>query len=388
MKIIFTGGGTDGHIFPILAIAREIRTIFPDKDIRLYYIGPDGEYSLELLRKEGVIIKKIITGKIRRYFSLMNLLDIFKIPIGIIQSFFWLFFLSPDIVFSKGGYGSFPTTLMANLLSIPIFLHESDIVPGLSSRIESKWAQEIFVSFHKTEFFPKNRRIVIGNPIRKEILNGSKERAKEIFNIQTEKPLILILGGSQGCQKINEVLLEILPELLKDFEVIHQIGKKNFNQNMNEVNAIIVDEQIKKSYHAFAFLNEEFLRQGLAGADLIISRAGAGSIFEIAANRKPAILIPLARSAQDHQLKNAYAFANQGGAEVIEEANFTSHFFLTKLKQLFSRPGILKQMAERSQEFSQPKAAKIIASYLIEYIIGIRQNNNITKVDSVNRKLG
>lgn len=372
MKIIFTGGGTGGHIFPILAIVREIKRIHPEHDLKLYYIGPGDKYSSELLFKEGVEIKKIVVGKLRRYFSLKNFLDIFKIPIGFLQAFFWLFFLAPDLVFSKGGHGSFPTTLAANLLNIPLFLHESDIKPGLASKIESKWVQEIFISFPKTEFFPKDKKILVGNPIRKEILGGSKSQAKEIFNLGGGKPLILILGGSQGSKKINETILEILPELLKDFEIIHQIGKRNFNQVKNEAEVTIFDEYLKKFYHPFPFLEENYLKHALGASDLIVSRAGAGSIFEIAAHGKPAILIPLSHAAQDHQLKNAYAFSETGGGEIIEEKNFKAHFFLEKLKHLFERTDILEKMSKKSQDFAQPQAAKIIASYIIEYLKAIK----------------
>lgn len=373
MKIVFTGGGSGGHIFPILAIVREIKKeILPaTKNFGLYYVGPDDKYGLELLRQEGVKIKKITCGKLRRYFSLQNFLDLLKMPIGFLQSLFWLFFLAPDLVFSKGGYGSFPVALVANILTIPIFLHESDIEPGFASKIESKWIQEIFISFEQTAFFPKDKRIVVGNPVRKEILGGSKEEAKKLFELQGTRPLILILGGSQGAQKINETILGILPEFLKDFEIIHQIGEKNFNQTKSEADSILFDEGLKKFYHPFAFLNETFLKHALFVSDLIVSRAGSGSIFEIAAVAKPAVLVPLTWAAQDHQRKNAYAFAECGGGEVIEEMNFSSHFFLSTIKHLFSRPDILRNMAEKSRDFARPQAAKIIASYLIAYLMGI-----------------
>jgi UDP-N-acetylglucosamine--N-acetylmuramyl-(pentapeptide) pyrophosphoryl-undecaprenol N-acetylglucosamine transferase len=376
MKIVFTGGGSGGHIFPILAIVREIKKEIPQetKNFKLYYIGPDDKYGLELLRQEGVRVKKVICGKLRRYFSLQNFLDLLKMPLGFFQSLFWLFFLAPDLVFSKGGYGSFPVAVAADILSIPIFLHESDVEPGFASRVESKWVQEIFISFKQTAFFPKDKKIVVGNPIRKEILGGSAEKAKEIFGLQGGKPLILILGGSQGAQKINETVLEILPEFLRSFEIIHQIGEKNFSQIKNEAESILFDEKLKKFYHPFTFLNETLLKHALAVSELVISRAGAGSIFEVAVCAKPIILIPLAWAAQDHQRKNAYAFAENGGGEVIEEMNFSPHFLLSKLKHLFSRPDILKNMSEKSRDFARPAAAKIIASYLVAYLVGIKQN--------------
>lgn len=368
MTIIFTGGGTGGHIFPILAIWREMKKIYPQEDLRAFYLGPKDIEIQKVLLQEGIKTKRIISGKLRRYFSFKNILDIFKIPLGVLQSFFWLFFLFPDLVFSKGGYGSFPAALVAKILAIPLVLHESDVSPGLASKIESKWAQEIFTSFSKTEFFPPDKIILVGNPIRKEILGGQKEKAQKIFNLKREKPLILILGGSQGSQRVNELILEILPQLLENFELIHQTGPKNFKEVKAESEVLIEQESLKKYYHPFPFLKEDLLREALNASDLIVSRAGSGSIFEIAAAGKPAILIPLPEAAQNHQLKNAYLFSGEGGAEVIEEKNLRPHFFLEKLKFLFSRPDILAKMRKNSLNFARPKAAKIIASYLVEYL--------------------
>lgn len=367
MEIVFTGGGTGGHIFPIIAVIREIKRNYPRQDMKLFYLGPKDDYSLDLLDQENVAIKKILAGKLRRYFSFKNLIDIFKIPIGILQAFFYLFFIAPDIVISKGGYGSFPVVISARILHIPVFLHESDIIPGLATKKTSKWAAEIFTSFPKTEFFPKEKIINLGNPVRREILQGSKERAKEIFRLQDNKPLLLILGGSQGAQRINDIILQILPEMLRSFEVIHQTGQKNFSEIKAETNAILLQSS-KKYYHPFPFLDEEHYKHALFACSLVISRAGSGTIFEIAANGKPSILIPLPRSAQNHQIKNAYAYSKSGSCEVIEQENLEPHFFLEKLKYLFSRPQDLEEMSINSKRFSRPKAAKIMASYLLEYL--------------------
>jgi len=372
MKIVFTGGGTAGHIFPIIAIVREMKKNYSDRDLRLFYLGPKDEYSLSLLVQEGVKVKIITCGKLRRYFSLKNVLDIFKIPIGIIQSFFWLFFWTPDLVFSKGGYGSFPASFGAWILRIPIFLHESDVAPGLASRIESKWALEVFTSFEKTEFFPKEKIICVGNPIRTGILEGSQSEAERIFKLQGKKPLILIMGGSQGAQGINNVVLEILPEILENFEIVHQTGQANYSQVKSSALALITSESLKKYYHPFPFLNENQLKHILASCDLVVSRAGSGSLFEIAAAGKPCLLVPLPKSAQDHQLKNAYQFAQNGGGEVITQENFKPHFFLEKLKYFFSRADILKQMAENSLNFARPKAALVIANYLLDYLYQVK----------------
>ena len=369
MKILFTGGGTAGHIFPIIAITREIKRNYPYAGFEFFYLGPRDKFAKEFLSPEGIEIRTVLAGKIRRYFSPLNIIDFFKLPIGILQAFYHIFVLSPDLIFSKGGYGSLPAVLASWLLSTPIFLQESDVSPGLSNRIAGKLALEIFTAFsiRKTEYFPAKKMISVGNPVRREILEGSKEEAEKIFNLTREKPVIMILGGSQGAQRINEKLLSILPEILSDFEIIHQTGKVNFDQMRREADFVIA-EDLKRYYHLTPFLTEKELAQGYQVADLIISRAGAGAIFEIAAVGKASILIPLSESAQNHQVKNAYVFAESGATIVIEEANFKPHFILERIKYLFSQPGRLEEMGQRAKEFSRPQAARIIAGYLVTYL--------------------
>jgi len=367
MEIVFTGGGTGGHVFPIAAIAREMRKIYDRQDLKMFYIGPKDNYSLDLLNEENIIIKRILAGKLRRYFSFQNIIDILKVPIGVIQAFFYLFFLAPDLIISKGGYGSLPVVMAARILHIPIILHESDITPGLVSRKTSKWTVEIFTSFPNTEFFPKKKIINIGNAIRKSVLTGSVKEAKQIFGLMGDKPLILILGGSQGSQRINDTILSILPEMLKTFEVIHQTGRKNFSQVKSESNTILTPS-LRKYYHSFPFLNEREYKSALCVSSMVIARAGAGTIFEIASSKKASILIPLPNSAQNHQIKNAYAYAKTGACHVVEQENLKPHFFLEKLKYLFSRPQDIKKMAMSAEKFSKPRAAEMIAFYVLEYL--------------------
>ena len=369
MKVLFTGGGTGGHLFPIIVIIRELKGISRRQDIDLFYAGPKDALADNLFNQEEVKVKRILTGKIRRYFSPMNFIDLFfKVPLGIIQSFFYIFSLSPDLIFAKGGYGSFPIVFAGWLLRVPIFLHESDIAPGLANKYLDKFSIENFVSFEDTEHFSPKKMIVVGNPIRKEILKGSAEKAKKLFNLKGGKPVLLILGGSQGAQLINDTILSIIDKMLEHFELIHQCGQNHFQEIEIETKARIKKEQ-KGFYHIFSFLEEEELKQAYAVADLIISRAGAGIISEIAALGKPSILIPLAGSAQEHQVKNAYAFTKQDRAIVIEQANLTPHFLLEKLKYLFSRPNELKHLGINAQEWARPRAGRIIAEYIKEYLL-------------------
>lgn len=367
MKILFTGGGTGGHVFPIVSIVRELRRIYTKKDLDFYYIGPKDEFGVIMLSQEDFKIKTIISGKIRRYFSFENVVDIlFKIPFGFVQSIFLILAIRPDLVFSKGGSGSIAVTMGARILGIPVFIHESDIVPGLSNRMTSKWAKKIFISFPKTEFFDPNKTTLVGNPIRKELLEGDNRIAADLFDLTFQKPIVMFAGGSQGAEAINDFVLSLLSELLKEFEIVHICGRKNLESVEAEAQ-VVMDKDLAKFYHPLGFLDEEKLKHLLKASDLIISRSGSGSIFEIAALGKPSILIPLPTSAGDHQAKNAYAYSLTGAAEIIEQENLTRNLFLDRIHFIFLHPDKVEKMKEEALRFSKPLAAKAIAREILEY---------------------
>lgn len=361
MRILLTGGGTGGHLFPIIAITRELKKI---SDLELLFIGPD-DFSKNLLEKEGIRVKTILAGKLRRYFSPEIILDFLKMPIGLFQAFWHIFIFMPDVTFGKGGYGSLPAVLISWLFRIPILLHESDTLPGLSNRFLSRFAKRIAISFSKTEeFFPSQKTALIGNPVRIELTRGSKEEAKRIFGLESNKPILLIIGGSQGAQAINEIILSVLPQLLEKYELIWQTGEINYNS---------VEEEIKQmsdlrptNCRLFSFLNENQLKHALVVADLIISRAGAGNIFEIAVCGRPSILIPLPESASNHQKENAFEYAKKGATVVLEQANLTPNLFLGEISHLLNNPGLLQKMSDSARSFARPEAAQKIVEELIK----------------------
>lgn len=376
LKILFTGGGSGGHVIPVIAIVRELRRINAGKELELYYFGPKDDFGEIFLSQEDIKIKNILAGKLRRNTDwksfLNNFIDIFfKIPLGIIQSFFMVLFLFPDLIFSKGGYGSLPVVIAGRMLFRPIFIHESDVSPGTANRFASKFAKETMVSFAQTEYFSLEKMIVVGNPIRKEILEGSKKEAEEMFKLNYDRPVLLILGGSQGAQRINDKILELLPTLLDSFEIILQCGENNYQQVKAEAKITIERfGTLESAFHLYPFLKEQEIRQAYAAADLIVSRAGSGSIFEIAANGKPSVLVPLPlpESAQNHQVKNAYAYGEAKACLVMEENNFTVRFFLEKLRYLFSNPSELDKMRKAAKEFSRPESARIISQRILNYL--------------------
>ncbi len=365
LKILFAGGGTGGHLFPIIAISRELKNLYQKDNLVLQYIGPKDKLSEELLRQENFKIHFIASGKLRRYFSLLNITDIlFKIPFSFLQSFFILLFIRPKLVFSKGGTGSLPATFCARVLGIPVFIHESDIEPGLSNKISAKWAKKIFTSFENTANLDSSKMILVGNPIRKELLDGNAEGAREMLGITFDKPVILFYGGSQGAKMLNDFVLDILEMALRKYEIIHICGKNNYKQIKKETD-LFLNENSKKYYHLFDSLNEDQLKNAYSAADIIISRAGSASIFEIAALAKPSILIPLPSAAGDHQSKNAYAYAKNGATDVLEQENMIPNFFLGRIDSILSNP---QEMQQAAREFSKPMAAQNIAKEILQYL--------------------
>ena len=368
MKILLTGGGTGGHTMPLVAVGRELRRLHPAGDLVLHYMGPNNSDSRFLFGQEGIKSHSILGGKIRRYFSVKNISDaVFNIPISFVQSFFLLLFIRPQLIFSKGGTGALPVTWCARILRIPVFIHESDIVPGRSNKIAYGWAKKTFISFEKTEYFDLNKTTAVGVPIKKELLEGTDEGAKEILDITFTKPVVMFYGGSQGAQPLNEFVLEILGQLLQSYEVIHITGKNNFKAVQME-SQVVLPKELAPYYHVHESLNETQLKHAYKAASLIVSRAGASSIFEIAACGKPSILIPLPTAAGDHQSKNAYQYSASGAAIIIEQGNLTPNFFISEINSIVLNPNKLQQMEQAALQFAKPLAAKAVAREILEYL--------------------
>lgn len=368
MRILFTGGGTGGHFFPVLAVIRETRRIAEEErilDLQLYYMG-SAPLVPHLLRDESVRMIAIASGKMRRYFSLWNIVDAFRTFTGIVRAVWNMFLLLPDVIFSKGGYDALPAMVAARILGIPVVIHESDAIPGRVNKFAGRFARRIAVSFvGASDYFPANKTALVGVPIRKRILGGSLAAAQENFGVFSGLPVIGIVGGSQGAQKINETVLGVLKELTDEFEVVHQAGAKNLEET-DEQASVILEKGHRERYHPIGFLDEQGMRDFYLIATLIISRAGAGSIFEIAAWGRPAILIPLKSAAQDHQRANAYEYAGSGGAVIIEEENITPHLLLSEIKKAMTNPELLRHMTAGAQKFSRINAAEIVAREILK----------------------
>ncbi len=381
MKILFTGGGSGGHFFPILAVMRELRAAAEEKqilDLEFFYMAPT-DFGASLMREEGATVVLIPTGKRRNYFSVLNFLDFFKTGVAIFRAWWNMYLILPDVVFSKGGYGAFPTVVAAMLFGIPLVMHDSDAVPGRVSLFSAKFARRIGIAFsYAFRFFPKEKTALIGVPIRKSVL-GKRRDAKEGIGVFSDLPVIGVLGGSQGAEKLNNAILGVIKDLTDEFEVVHQTGTAHLETVQGEAR-IILEFAHKERYRPYGFLNEDQMRDFYNSADLVISRAGASDIFEIAAWGKPSIIIPLANSAQDHQRKNAYEYAAEGAAIVIEEGNLTPHILFAEIKKVLSDSAAMKKMGEAAARFSRIDAARVIADELLK--LGLHERPFANRVSS------
>jgi len=371
MKIVFTGSGTGGHFYPLIAVAEAIHEIvLEDKLIEpeLFFIGPH-VIDYEALVEQNIIWKKSAAGRMRKYFSIRNVFDFFKTIIGIIQATFQLYFLYPDVVFSKGGFASFPTTVAARLLNIPVIIHESDARPGNANKITSKWAKAIAISFPGVaELFPgvdKSKFALVGNPIRKALSKPVKNGAHAYLNIKKDIPTILIIGGSQGAKAINSVILDALPKLVQKYQIIHQAGKKNVESVRAIATVILKNNPNAERYRVFGYLNMLAMRMSTGVASLVIIRAGTGSIFETAAEGLPSIVIPIPEDVSHDQIHNAFAYARDGAAVVLKQHNLTEHILLAEIDRILSSKEIQAQMSAAAKVFAKPDAARKIARMLI-----------------------
>ncbi len=367
MRIAFTGGGTGGHVTPLVAVAREVKRIAEENrltDLELFYFGPEPALPAELAA-EGVTFRHVAAGKLRAYFSVWNFVDPVWILLGLVEALWHLFTVMPDVVFSKGGYGSFPTLAIARLYRLPVIIHESDAIPGRVHRWAGRWASRVAVSFPQAAaYFPGARTALTGTPIRFPVIGGSRDEAREMFGVYSDRPLLFVIGGSQGAVIINEAVVQILAELTNQFEVIHQVGEKNLEDVRLET-APILEGGRGAYYHPVPFLDEKGMRLAYLLADLIISRAGATSISEIAAWGKPSIIIPIKASAQDHQRANAYAYGGHGAAIVIEEDNLTPSVLLNEIEKLMSAPAYRERFAAQARSFAHLDAARLIAEEIL-----------------------
>jgi UDP-N-acetylglucosamine--N-acetylmuramyl-(pentapeptide) pyrophosphoryl-undecaprenol N-acetylglucosamine transferase len=371
MHILLVGGGSGGHVYPLIAVANALRQKSKDKNISLELrMMGSGDFLRQAARESGILFTHVMSGKLRRYSSFKNFTDILKLPFGLIQALWHMFWLMPDRVFAKGGHASVLPVLAARFFLIPVYLHESDSVPGLANRILSRRARKIFISFSSAqEIFGTKKTVLVGNPVRPELAGADKNKSISNFNFDPNKKTIFVIGGSQGSRAINNAIMASLVQLVQTgYQIIHQCGQSQVEEIKSEIEKVVKEggtaygPLVLNQYKFFAFLDQQQLSAAYAASDVIISRAG-GIIFELAMIGKPVILIPLPGSAGNHQLKNGLEFAD-AGAIIIEEQNLTSHILLNSIQSVLD-PQVYGSICQKIKSFAKPDAAARIADELL-----------------------
>lgn len=368
MKIVFTGGGTGGHFYPIIAVAEQVHKELSKQKIlgaKLYYFSTS-PYDKNALFDNEMDFVYIPAGKLRTYFSIQNFFDLFKTFFGCIVALVQLFRVYPDVVFGKGGYASFPTLVAAIILRIPIVLHESDAAPGRVNALISKYAQKIALSYSDAVDYFKNKEILAhtGQPIREGIINSEREGAYEYLGLNPNLKTIVVIGGSQGSEIINNAVVDALPTLLEKYQVLHQTGSNNFKEVADRTAVLLENNPHKDRYHPMPFFNLITMRYVGGIGNVIITRAGS-TLFEIALWGVPAIVIPFTVSNNDHAKKNAFAYARAGAGIVIEENNLTASILSSQISKILDNPEHAEQMSVQARSFGKKDAALKIAEVLV-----------------------
>lgn len=347
-RIILTGGGTAGHVTPNLALYPELQK----NGFEVSYIGSYTGMEKGLVEKAGIPYYGISSGKLRRYFDLKNFTDPFRVIKGYFEARSLMKQLKPDIVFSKGGFVAVPVVIAANRAGIPVISHESDMTPGLANKLSLSFCTKICCNFPETlQYLPKDKAVLSGCPIRAELLTGSKEEGLRLTGFNTAKPVLLIIGGSLGSVKVNNAVRSILPDLLKEYQVVHLCGKGNLDETLTSM----------PGYVQYEYMSDP-LKHLFAMADIIISRAGANAICELLALQKPALLIPLSAAAsRGDQILNAESFKKQGFSDVLEEENLTSETLYQAVTSLYkNRETYIQAMKNSNQTNAVAKIVKLI----------------------------
>lgn len=336
-KIVLTGGGTAGHVTPNIALLPALA----EQGYEIAYIGSYDGIEKKLIADFDIPYTGISTGKFRRYLDVKNLTDPFRVVKGLSEAKNYLREFQPDVVFSKGGFVSVPVVRAAASLKIPCIIHESDMTPGLANKLCIPVAKKVCCNFPETfKMLPEGKAVLTGSPIRAELARGNKLAGLDMCGFTANKPVIMVIGGSQGAANVNKVVRDALPRLLKDFQIVHLCGK-------DKIDNLLLNTA---GYKQFEYVKSE-LKDLFAMADLVISRAGANAICELLALKKPNILIPLpASSSRGDQLLNARSFESQGYSIVLDEDDITTSLLVDRIHELFfTRQTYIEAMSKSSQ---------------------------------------
>jgi UDP-N-acetylglucosamine--N-acetylmuramyl-(pentapeptide) pyrophosphoryl-undecaprenol N-acetylglucosamine transferase len=357
--IVFTGGGTGGHIYPGIAVAAALRDI---SSCGVVWLGSKNKIDRTIVENAGIKFEEISSGKLRRYFSLRNFTDVFRIIAGFFSSLLLLKKYKPSLLFSKGGFVSVPPAAAAFALRIPVYTHESDFSPGLATKINAYFAKKIFITYKQTaSYFNKkllNKIIQSGNPVRSEFYAANPEKGRSFLNIPSGEKILLVLGGSQGAVELNTLVENCLAGLTANFFVVHQTGS---------VCKLSADKAAQPRYIRVSYIKDE-MPDILAAATLALGRAGAGTVWECAAVGRPMVLVPLSGSAtRGDQIENAEFFVERGAARMLVRPDAAK--LLETLNDLAGNEKLLTAMAAASAQVGTMRGAPVIANHIVEQIL-------------------
>ncbi|MDE0243432.1 MAG: UDP-N-acetylglucosamine--N-acetylmuramyl-(pentapeptide) pyrophosphoryl-undecaprenol N-acetylglucosamine transferase [Candidatus Kaiserbacteria bacterium] len=371
MKIVFTGGGTGGHFYPLIAVAEEINRYAHENHLvqpKKYYMGtePYDEKSLYNTDMQYVFCP---AGKLRRTKDIgskvRNAFSAVATGFGFLKALMSLLVIFPDVIVSKGGYTSFPVLLAARLLRIPVVVHESDAKFGRVNKWSARFAAHIAVAYPEAERElgegQKKKTALIGIPIRRQLLYNPNPDGYDILKLEKDIPIVAVLGGSSGAQYVNVNVLDMLPLALKKYQVVHVTGAQHHESVKQESESSLRGMKDIHTYHSFATLNAFHLRALYSVADIVITRAGSTTLFEVAAWGIPTIVVPIPEDVSHDQRANAYAYARSAGGVVVEQQNLNPNLLMAEIDKILSSESLRKTMRERAQAFAQPDASKKMA---------------------------
>lgn len=369
MRVLLSGGGTGGHIYPALAVAIQLRDVY---QADILYLGSDDGLETELIPAAGLRLATIKAGKLQRYLSWRTVKGIARVPVGMLQAVQLVHDFHADVAFTSGGYVAVPAGLAAKLNGVPLLMHQQDVPPNLSNRLLAPMATRISVAFADSmRYFPSSKTMLLGNPLRQEILDvcaTSPQEARTRLGFAADVPLVLVTGGSQGARHLNQVVCQALPELLKDCQVLQISGSKLFSETRTLADRTIEElpTETKQRYRLVPYMSDE-MPLALQAAEVVVCRAGAATLSELAILGKPSILVPLPPAiGSSPQEANAHTFAQHHAAEVIRNDDLRPDLLVTRLRALVGSPTSLHTMTEAVKSFARAQATQDIVSTLLK----------------------
>ena len=378
MRVLVSGGGTGGHIYPALAVATRLRDEY---QAEILFLGSDDGLETEIVPAAGLRLATIKAGKLRRYVSWQTITGVMRVPLGMIQAINIVGKFRPAVAFTSGGYVAVPAGLAARFNRVPLLLHQQDVLPNLSNRLVAPLATRISVAFADSlAYFPARKTLQLGNPVRQAVLDVSQvtpqearralgfEQSESVRVSQTHLPLLLVTGGSQGARHLNQTVGQALPDLLAHCQVLQISGKELYNETRELSQRVLAntDETLRKRYRLVAYLEEDMPR-ALQAADLVLCRSGASTLSELAALGKPSILVPLPPAiGSSPQEANAEVFGRKQAAQVMKDGDLEPQVLVERVKTILASSTLLEAMAKAARSFAKPRATEEIAAELVK----------------------